>query len=287
MTGHPAWIALCVLASVVGPARAERRITVHGVVRRADNRTPIPAATVLIKSTAMAGADVLARAVTGKDGAFTADVTVVRPRFVCEAAFRGMTSQRAAQSIDTPTCELELESELELSDVVRQSPSHGGGPALSFYAHTADSLFLASLTVRLHLKKPDSCGSPGEVQLYKLDGKLVVSFGQVTGTITSGANGFTIAGTAPLRLCEKTTISLVVEPATTLPSGKTAITVALPSSLMLTKGAAQRAMSLTQLGASARYRSTIEQIDVELVTSRDGKAFATLPGIAIPVSVGE
>lgn len=280
-----ACIALCLVLGVDGPAGAEHRITVHGTVRRVDSHALVPGATVYIKANAMVGARVLGQVVTDGNGAFTADVTVEHPRFTCEATAPGMASQQVSLPTDTPTCEFELESELQLSDLVTRSLTTGGAAALTFLAHTDSSLLLAGMTIRLHVRKPDVCGASGAVQQYEVGGTLQVSLDHVAGKLSTGPSTLVLTGKAPLWRCEATTISLHVAPAEALPAGATPIRIALPASLTLKLDTAVASLSLAQGSPSAAYRSTIDRVDVDLVTSRDGKASVSSQDISIPVQV--
>lgn len=282
---HAACISLCLLLGVDRPASAERRVTVRGTVRRVDSHAPVPGATVYIKTNAMASARVLGQAVTDKDGAFTADVTVEQPRFSCEAIAPGMAPQQVSLPTDTPTCEFELESQLQLSDLVTRSPTTEGTPALTFLAHTDSSLLLAGMTIRLHVRKPDVCGASGAVQQYEVGGTLQVSLDRVAGKLSTGRSTLVFTGQAPLWRCEATTLSLHVAPAEPLPAGATPIRIALPASLALKLDTALASLSLTQGGPSDAYRSTIDRVDVDLLTSRDGKASIGSGDISIPVRV--
>jgi hypothetical protein len=257
------------------------------VVRRVDNSAPIESATIRIKATGLTRSKILAETTTSKDGTFRISVSVARKSFVCEASAIGLALQQVLRTINMPTCEFELESLLTLSDLARQSPVKGRGPGLSLTANTNSQLTISDLTVRLHLTKPASCGSGGTTQQYDLGGTVAVSLGKASGTIVSDGKEFQVTGEAPLRPCEETEISLHVEPAATLQVGGTQILITLPETLTLKQESSARLMSLAQLGLKATYRSTIDRIDVELVTSRGSKASAQLPGLSIPVGVAK
>jgi hypothetical protein len=229
---------------------------------------------------------VLAETRTGKDGTFQIKITT-RDRFSCEATGVGLAPQQVSRTATNPICDFELESLLTLTDVARQSPLEGRGPGLSLKAWTDSSLYLRELTIRLHLTKPSSCGSSGTTQQYDLGGTVALSLGKATGAIASAGRAFRVTGTAPLVACEETELSLYLEPADTLQAGSTPILITLPATLTLKRDNSSREMNLARLGPKPTYRSTIDRIDVELVTSRGSKASTQLSGLSIPVGVAQ
>jgi hypothetical protein len=260
-------------------------VVVQGVVRRADSRAPVAGATVAIKLHALAGEPELGSAVTGDDGAFRLIVVLDGKDFVCEARAPGMFTQVVGRNVRTRVCNFELESELTVTEVSPRSPVVGRGPGLAFFANTGSELLLRTLRVRLHLAKPLSCGSQGETQQYHLAGEVQVGFGTLQGTITDGPTAFVMTGEAPLQACAESELSLEVQPARRLAPGNTPIVITLPAQLALRRDRLQRTMSLIGAGFSPTYRSTIDRITIELVTSRGAMASAQLPGLAIPVGV--
>ena len=278
-------LALAVLAATTSMAGAGP-VVIHGVVRRADNRAPIRGAAVEIKLRAATGTPALRSAVTDGDGAFRVEAPLEGRTFLCEASAPGMSPQRVRRPVGAPTCDFELESQLTVTNATPQSAVVGRGPGLGFFAHTDSALLLKKLTIRLHLTKPLSCGSPGETQQYDLDGTMDVDFGRLSTTIKAGLVAYQMTGEAPLRACDETEVALHVLPARPLQQGDTHIVVTLPSKLSLRNSATRRTIALSEAGFQPTYRSTIDRVTVELVTSRDALASVVLPDLAIPVAVG-
>jgi hypothetical protein len=56
---------------------------------------------------------------------------------------------------------------------------------------------------------------------------------------------------------------------------------------MLKRDASTRRLSISQVGPKPTYRSSIDRIDVELVTSSNSKASTSLKDLSIPVGVAQ
>jgi hypothetical protein len=301
---HPAMVAVAAAVSLTPLAASAAPVTVSGAVQDSVG-SAVAGATVQLQL--RTGSAALATATTLGDGTFriTAEVGDAE-RIVCVAQDPRYFPQAVRIATGSPRCSFALEGLVTSRELVVSPPSARRGPTVAFTLDAPAATQLSDLAVRLRLAKPTSCGGDGATQRFDIKSTVVLSLtplaiSPVAAAVAAPAptapalpapalgydKSFTATGTAPLQTCSASSMALHIKPATPLDPGSYRITVRFPARFgVKAQRKIQRLMQFSPARKGALFESTVDGVDIELVTSSDNKIVLGAESTgSIPLSV--